>query len=333
MFEKIMHSQVCDMEKEPFVSLVTPVYNGGKYLEECIQSVLTQTYKNWEYTIVNNKSEDNSLDIANKYSKMDLRIKVTTNETLLPVMKNFNNSIQKISKESSYCKIICADDWIYPEYLSQTVALAERNPNVGIVSSYRLMGHKIVPEEPMPYRQMIFSGRDISRMNLLDGPYTFGSPSALLFRSKIAFSRKKFFNEDRTCGDTEACYEILKDWDFGFVPQILSYTRLHEKSVTTKVKDLGKNFTDHLYMLKQYGPFFLDKDKYQLKENNMMRAYYRFLGKNPKKLLNKQFRDLQRDFLKQINSRLEWKKVLWGVFFEAGRNILDLKSHVKKFMR
>jgi glycosyltransferase involved in cell wall biosynthesis len=328
-----MRCQVCDMEKEPFVSLVTPVYNGGKYLEECIQSVLAQTYKNWEYTIVNNKSEDNSLDIANKYSMIDQRIKVTTNEVLLPVMENFNNSIQKISKKSIYCKIICADDWIYPEFLSKTVNLAENNLNVGIVTSYRLAGDSVIPEKSMPYRKTVFSGQEIGRMNLLEGPYNIGSPSALLYRSKIVLSKEKFFNEERTSGDTEACYEILMDWDFGFIPQILSYSRLHEKSVTTKVMYLGKNFLDHLYMLKKFGPIFLDTDEFQRKENDLMRSYYRFLGKNPKKLLNKQFRDLQKDYLNQINSRLEWKKVLWGGFFETGRNILDLKSHIKKLMR
>ena len=50
----------------PFVSVVTPVYNGEKYLNECIECVLSQTYKNFEYIIQNNASTDRTLEIAHK---------------------------------------------------------------------------------------------------------------------------------------------------------------------------------------------------------------------------------------------------------------------------
>ena len=55
----------------PLVSIVTPVYNGEAYLEECIESVLAQTYTHWEYIIVNNCSTDNTLDIARRYESKD----------------------------------------------------------------------------------------------------------------------------------------------------------------------------------------------------------------------------------------------------------------------
>ena len=48
----------------PLVSVLTPVYNGEDYLAECIESILAQTYRNFEYTIVNNCSKDRSLEIA-----------------------------------------------------------------------------------------------------------------------------------------------------------------------------------------------------------------------------------------------------------------------------
>ena len=53
----------------PQVSVVTPVYNGGEYLAQCIESVISQSYGNWEYIIVDNCSTDNSLDIANTYAE------------------------------------------------------------------------------------------------------------------------------------------------------------------------------------------------------------------------------------------------------------------------
>ena len=61
---------------EPLVSVVTPVYNGADFLEECIESVLKQTYGNFEYLIVNNCSKDRTLDIALSYAQKDSRIRV-----------------------------------------------------------------------------------------------------------------------------------------------------------------------------------------------------------------------------------------------------------------
>jgi glycosyltransferase involved in cell wall biosynthesis len=321
------------MINEPFVSIVTPVYNGDKYLEECIISVLEQTYSNWEYIIVDNQSKDNTFKIASKYAELDSRIKVITNDLFLPVMKNFNNAINKISKKSVYCKVICADDWIYPEYLSQTIDLAEHNPTVGIVSSYKLMGNKIVPTQTMPYRQTVFSGREASRMNLLNGPYPFGTPTALLFRSEIVLGTKKFFNEDRTCGDIEACYDVLKNWNFGFVPQILSFNRTHADNISFKVNRIGENFLDHIYMHRKYGNFFLEKDEFILKEKELWKQYYRFLGSNLKQFINKDFREFQKKSLQKYDIQLEWKKVLWGGLNELARNIIDVKGNIKKFIK
>ena len=61
-------------EATPLVSVVTPVYNGGKWLRECIESVIAQRYQNWRYTIVNNRSTDDTLEIAEHYARQDARV-------------------------------------------------------------------------------------------------------------------------------------------------------------------------------------------------------------------------------------------------------------------
>ena len=70
------------MEKEPLVSIITPLYNSEKFIAETIESVIAQTYKNWEMIIVNDCSKDNGASIVKEYSKKDKRIKLFTNEKI-----------------------------------------------------------------------------------------------------------------------------------------------------------------------------------------------------------------------------------------------------------
>src|SRR5262245_52267426 len=99
----------------PLVSVVTPVYNGERYLAECIESVLNQRYNNWEYIIVNNRSTDGTLGIANRYASTDARVRVHTNEAFVDAIGNHNIAVGLISPGSKYCKVLSADDWITPD--------------------------------------------------------------------------------------------------------------------------------------------------------------------------------------------------------------------------
>ena len=120
----------------PLVSVVTPVFNGAKYLRSCIESVLAQSYDNWDYTIVDNCSTDGSLAIAHEYAETYPQINVRSNEQFVGVIENHNRAFRSISPKAKYCKLVSADDWIYPECISKLVDLAERHPSVGVVGSY-----------------------------------------------------------------------------------------------------------------------------------------------------------------------------------------------------
>lgn len=99
-------------ELQPLVSILTPVYNGEEYLAECIESVLGQTYQNWEYCIVNNCSTDRTLEIANGYAKrIDGFESITTQNSLdatktetLPLDRFLRKvSIARLSMEMTGC--------------------------------------------------------------------------------------------------------------------------------------------------------------------------------------------------------------------------------------
>jgi len=124
----------------PLVSVVTPVYNGAPYLAECIESVLGQTYSNFEHIIMDNCSTDGTSNIANEYAKKDSRIRVYRNDVLLDIIPNHNRAFRSISAESKYCKVVCGDDWIFPECIARMTCLAEANPSIGVMSAYQLSG-------------------------------------------------------------------------------------------------------------------------------------------------------------------------------------------------
>src|SRR5258708_3929396 len=70
-FVALFEENEMNRSSPPRVSIVTAVYSGAEYLTECIESVLAQTYQNWDYTIIDNCSTDNSLEIAEQYLARD----------------------------------------------------------------------------------------------------------------------------------------------------------------------------------------------------------------------------------------------------------------------
>jgi glycosyltransferase involved in cell wall biosynthesis len=250
-----------DINPEPFVSIVTPVYNGGKFLDDCIKSVLAQTYDNWEYVIVNNCSTDNTADIIGHYAGRDKRIRVVNNSEHLKVMDNLNNAFRHISPDSTYCKVLHADDWMFPNCVAEMVAVAEAYPTIGIVSSYRIDDKK-VDLHGLPYPSHFNEGKKIGRSFFLDRSYYFGSPSTLLIRSDLIRKRDDFYDPTYLQSDISTCLDLLTESDFGFVHQILTYTRRHKDTVSEmQAKRRSTSLLGYLKMFLKYGPVFLSSDE------------------------------------------------------------------------
>lgn len=262
---------------EPLVSVVTPVYNGEKYLRQCIESVLAQTYSNWEHDIVNNCSTDRTLDIAREYAAADPRIRVHDNDQFVGTDANHNIAFRQISPASKYCKVVAADDWIFPECLEKMVSLAEEHPSVAIVQAYRLRGNTVAGDG-VPYPSTFMRGRDACRLWLLRRPSIFGAPTGLLYRSDIVRSRHSFYDETNLAADTGVCLEFLDENDFGFVHQVLSFQRLRRASWTGELQHLLADLPTHLHELITYGPRDLTEQELERAICAHLRRYYGQLG-------------------------------------------------------
>lgn len=270
-----------DTLSQPLVSVVTPVYNGAEYLAECIESVLAQTYRNWDYTIVNNCSNDESLAIAQRYAARNPRIRIHNNSQFLRVIPNHNVALRQISPASKYCKMIFADDWMFPECLERMVAVAEEHPSVGIVSAYGLEGRKVV-WVGLPYPSTVVPGREVIRRRFFGDEqiYVFGTPTSILFRSDLVRSQDPFFNEANLHADSEKCADLLRKCDFGFVHQVLTFSRERPGSLTSFSKQMNTNLAGLFYEIVTYGLDCLSKEEFELARNQKLSEYYKFLAKS-----------------------------------------------------
>lgn len=300
----------------PLVSVVTPFFNTAEYLPQCIDSVRGQDYDNFEYILVDNCSTDGSAEIAAAYAESDSRIRLIRTTTFLDQVANYNSALQNIDSASAYTKIVQADDWIFPECLSAMVRVAEEFPSAKIVAAYRHKGGR-VKGDGVPLGRSLIPGREACRLHLLQDLFLFGSPTSVLFRSDVVRSRSPFYGTDRLHEDTEACYDILRDGDLGFVHQVLTVSRTQDDSVSGEVRDFNPDLLDLLIVLKQFGQVYLTAEEYRRRVAGVERRYHDFLGEEfLRRRGSEQFWDYHRRGLASIQETLP------SLWFHAGRVLI-----------
>jgi glycosyltransferase involved in cell wall biosynthesis len=299
--------------EQPLVYVFTPVYNGEKYLAECIESVLGQTYQAWQYYILNNRSTDRSRHIAEDYAKNDRRLRVLDTPQFLNHLANQNLGLRQMPPGAVYCKIVHADDWVYPECIAKMVELAEANPKVLLVGSYGLRQDRVA-WDGVPYTTSVIDGRELCRRTLLGGPYLFGSPTSLLIRADEVRKRPEFFNEANPQADKEICFDILRNGDFGFVHQVLTFTREHEEADPSGTRDLHSSRPGDLTILMRYGSEFLSPAEFTACEKRQWKGYYIMLGNLVFQNKAPNFWQYHISTLKSVGCHLNWLRVAAAAF-------------------
>jgi glycosyltransferase involved in cell wall biosynthesis len=117
------------MEKKS-VSVVMPVFNAEKYLDVAINSILLQTFKDFEYIIIDDGSADLSWEIIKKYAKKDKRIIALRNKINIRTTKTLNKGIRKA--KGKYIVRMDADDWSYPYRIEKQWEFMEKHPEIGV---------------------------------------------------------------------------------------------------------------------------------------------------------------------------------------------------------
>jgi glycosyltransferase involved in cell wall biosynthesis len=314
------------------VSIVTPVFNGEKYLRTCIESVLAQTYDNWDYTIVDNCSTDNSLAIARSYSERYPQVHVRSHTQHVGAIENHNRAFRSISPDAKYCKLVCADDWLYPECVTRLVALAERYPSVGVVASYsaRTTG---VPWSGLPLSKEVFAGREIGRLYLLGEISYFFVPSTVLYRASMVRAKDDFFPGSAPGADVDAVLNCLKESDLGFVHQILSFERVHDEATTVKIGKTHEQWLDALRTLIEFAPDFLTEAEQRRRVDEWLSVYFEKLAVGCVNLRGRQYWSLHRNGLSELGFSIYDRRLVRAVVEKVLDLVLNPKATAEKVGR
>lgn len=265
------------MTAQPFVSVVTPFYNTAELLGRCIESVLSQDHGNFEYILLDNRSTDGGGAIAERYAAMDVRIRFVRAEEHVPMIPNFNRALRLLSPASEFCKVAMADDWLAPACLRRMVEVAAAHSSVGLVCCYHVSGGRL-SGTGLPYWDARFDGRDVSRRILLGRMGVFGTQTAHLYRSSIVRERAAFYDEQSLQLDIDVCFEILRDWDLGFVHDVLTFESSDLESFSGKWAGFNPVILHELLVAERFGPAFLERGELEPLIATLWREYRQFLG-------------------------------------------------------
>jgi glycosyltransferase involved in cell wall biosynthesis len=173
-----------------FVSIIMSVYNGEKYLDESIQSILNQTFQDFEFIIIDDCSTDNSAEIIQKYTNQDTRIQFLKKEKNIGIkgfVENLNIGIQK--SRGKYIARMDQDDFAFPNRLEKQVEFLNLHQDVFLVgTSMTLMNEN---SEVYSEKKALTNFDEIKKRIIIDNPIF--HPTIMFRNEPNLFYRDKFY--------------------------------------------------------------------------------------------------------------------------------------------
>jgi glycosyltransferase involved in cell wall biosynthesis len=280
---------------KPAVSICIPTYNGADFLQECLDSILDQTYSDFELIIVDDKSCDRTIEIAKAYASKDPRITVVENPLNLGLVGNWNRCIEL--SQCEWVKFVFQDDIIAPNYLERM--LGESTPDCDLIFCRRnfIFEANVSEGKRREYERYINSDKALPSNTqitafeyceaIISQPWEniIGEPTSSMVR-KRAFDRFGGFNPNliQIC-DLELWDRIATNVGIVFVRENLVSFRIHNESTTSK-NHASRHFRmelDSLILAHDFAfhpayenlrNFCMGRGKINLVKLMMMQAYY-----------------------------------------------------------
>ena len=207
------------------MSVVVPANNAERYISEAIESVLNQTFEDYELIIVNDGSTDRTEDIILDYQKMDPRIIYLKNEENLRICRTLNRGLE--AARGDYIARMDADDWSYPARLEKQLDYMRNNPDVVLVGSFIHVADGDM--NVLNTRSYPLTDREI-RSTLLKYS-TFAHP-VVMYKRQEALKCGKYDPSLYDSEDYDFYFRIGRHGKFANLPETLLKLRTHKKSVS-----------------------------------------------------------------------------------------------------
>ena len=278
-------------KKQPLVSVIMNCYNGETYLTESVESVLSQTFKNWELIFWDNKSQDQSSQIFKSYKDERLKYFFANEHTSLYKARNL--AIEK--SQGDLIAFLDTDDLWKKNKLELQVDLF-KNPEVGVVFSNLWMIKKNMQNKKLYSTEKLPSG---SIYDQLIKNYNVGIITAVINKKFYLKLKKKFDERFSIIGDFDLFLRLSKICLFASIQDPLASYRLHGKnlSIIDKEKEI------------QEFELWIEENKSALSETQMQiiqkKVYYR----------------------KFVNCKIDRKyKECFNILFNSKKNLLNIKN-------
>lgn len=239
------------------VSICIPVYNGSEFIGQTIDSVLKQTFTDFELLIIDNCSTDNTLDIVKSYT--DSRVKIHQNQTNIGMVPNWNRALELA--KGNYIKILPADDLIYPDCLQLQCEVLDKDTDkkISLVCGRKHIindAGKILFSRGFANTEKQVDGFEAINATIRAGGNIIGEGGALLFRTEIIKKAGAFSNDIFYALDLDYWFRILLHGNLYVLFQVVSAFRISTSSESTKIVDTQKRdnlrFTKKIYDDKRF---------------------------------------------------------------------------------
>jgi GT2 family glycosyltransferase len=208
----------------PQISVVTSVFNGEAYLEECVDSILNQTFQDFEYIILNNGSTDRTPEILNRYADPRLRI---IHQENLGIARSLNKGIHLANSE--LIVRLDADDYSVPQRLDKQITFMEQHPEIVLCGSRfeLLVGKKTFDQETL----FIEENKAIRKAMSCFNPF---SHSTVVFRKKTFIESGCYNEKFEYSQDYDLWLRMLGFGEAHILRDKLSTIRLSEHSTSNQ---------------------------------------------------------------------------------------------------
>lgn len=233
-----------NQENNPLVSVCIPVYNSERHIRQAIESVLSQTYSNFELIISDNASTDKTIEIVESFE--DARITVSKNEANLGMIGNFSACIKKA--QGKYVKILCSDDALLPTALEKEVDAFENNETASVVTGASLVvnyQNKVLLKRKFYKKDKLIDGLKFAKKTIMNARNHYGEPSVLMLRTQQA-AASDIFTDDSTffCIDWDTGITMSYWGDVYYLAEPVAVFKISNESTSVKMK---KNKDDRIY--------------------------------------------------------------------------------------